>query len=144
MPFPLAALIPGIFQIGEKLIDKLIETDDEKAAAKVKLMEAINRGELQQLQIQLSAILAEAQSADPWTSRARPTFLYVIYLLIISAIPFGVLWAFQPEAAERVATGFGKWLDAIPEPLYALFGAGYLGYTAFRSWDKRGPKNESR
>ena len=140
MPFPIAAMIPGLFSIGEKLIDKLIETDDEKAAAKVKLMEAVNRGELQQLQVQLSAILAEAQSADPWTSRARPTFLYVIYLLILSAIPFGFLWAVNPEMAERITTGFGKWLDAIPEPLYALFGAGYLGYTAFRSWDKRGPK----
>ena len=139
MAFPVAA-IPALVQLGAGLIDKLFQTDEEKAAAKVKLIEAANKGELDVLQTQLSAILAEAQSTDPWTSRARPTFLYVIYVLILTAIPFGVLWAFQPETAERIAEGFGKWLNAIPEPLYALFGAGYLGYTAFRSWDKRGPK----
>ena len=140
MPFPIAAMLPGIFSIGEKLIDKLLTTDEEKANAKVKLMQAAAAGELAALQTQLSAIMAEAQSADPWTSRARPTFLYVIYLLILAAIPFGIFWAISPGDAERVALGFKMWLDAIPEPLYALFGAGYLGYTAFRSWDKRGPK----
>lgn len=133
--------LTGLFSIGEKLIDKFFTSDQEKADAKLKLMDSAAKGELDALKVQLSAILAEAQSADPFTSRARPTFLYVVYILILSAIPFGVLWAFQPEIAERVATGFGKWLDAIPEALYALFGAGYLGYTAFRSWDKRGPKN---
>lgn len=140
MAFPLALLLPGIIELGGKLIDDLIETDDEKAAAKVKLMAMVNTGKMQELQLQLSAIMAEAQSTDPWTSRARPTFLYVIYLLILTAIPMGVLYAYDPAMAERIAEGFGKWLNAIPEPLYALFGAGYLGYTAFRSWDKRGPK----
>ena len=28
------------------------------------------------------------------------------------------------------------YLDAIPEPLYALFGTGYLGYTVAREWGK--------
>ena len=28
------------------------------------------------------------------------------------------------------------YLDALPEPLYALFGTGYLGYTAARAWGK--------
>ena len=139
MPFPLALLLPGIFKIGEKLIDDLIETDDEKATAKVKLMQMVNTGKMQEMQLQLSAIMAEAQSTDPWTSRARPTFLYVVYILILMAIPMGGLYAFNPDVAEKIAVGFGKWLNAIPEPLYALFGAGYLGYTAFRSWDKRGP-----
>lgn len=133
-------LLGGIFQIGEKLIDKFFTSDADKAAAKLKLMESAQKGELEVLQTQLSAILAEAQSNDPYTSRARPSFLYVMYILLLTAVPFGVLWAFQPEVAERVAKGFKMWLDAIPEPLYALFGAGYLGYTAFRSWDKRGGK----
>lgn len=140
MPFPLAA-IPAIVQIGTSLIDKLFQTDEEKAAAKVKLIDAANAGKLQELQTQLSAILAEAQSTDPWTSRARPTFLYVVYILLLAAVPFGMFWAYQPDTAGKVVTGFKLWLDAIPEPLYALFGAGYLGYTAFRSWDKRGPKS---
>lgn len=139
MGFP-AVAIPALIALGEKLIDQFIETDDEKATAKVKLMQAAATGKLNELQTQLSAIMAEAQSSDPWTSRARPTFLYVVYIMLIAAIPFGVLWAYQPDLADKMAIGFGRWLNAIPEPLYALFGAGYLGYTAFRSWDKRGPK----
>ena len=133
-------LLGGIFQIGEKLIDKLFTSDEEKAAAKLKLMQASQAGELDALRVQLSAIIAEAQSSDPYTSRSRPTFLYVIYILLLAGLPMGVLYAFRPEMAGAVAEGFGKWLDAIPEPLYALFGAGYLGYTAFRSWDKKGGK----
>lgn len=133
-------LLMPLLGLGEKLIDKLFTSDSEKAVAKLKLMESAQKGELEVLQTQLSAILAEAQSSDPYTSRARPTFLYVIYILLLAGLPMGVLYAFKPEVAGAVAVGFGKWLDAIPEPLYALFGAGYLGYTAFRSWDKRGAK----
>lgn len=133
-------LLAPLFQIGEKLIDKFFTSDEEKAQAKLKLMESAQKGELEVLQTQLSAILAEAQSSDPYTSRARPTFLYVMYVLLLAGLPMGALYAFKPEVAGAVAEGFGKWLDAIPEPLYALFGAGYLGYTAFRSWDKRGGK----
>ena len=28
------------------------------------------------------------------------------------------------------------YLAGIPEPLYALFGTGYLGYSAMRQWGK--------
>lgn len=85
----------------------------------------------------LSIVLAEASSQDAWTSRARPTFLYVIYILILTAIPMGFIHAFDPTLATNIATGFGAWLKAIPTELYTLFGAGYLGYGAFRSIDKR-------
>lgn len=132
LPALLTAAIPVI---GE-LLDNVIETDEEKAAAKAKLMQLAQDGQLKDLEVRLSAILAEANSNDPWTSRARPTFLYVIYILILFAVPMGFLSAFNPDLAYGVAEGFGYWLNMIPEPLYALFGAGYLGYAAARSWDK--------
>lgn len=87
-------------------------------------------------QAQISVVLAESQSADPWTSRARPSFMYVIYLMLLVAIPMGVLSAFNPKMAQDVAAGYQAWLKAIPSDLYALFGAGYLGYGAFRTFDK--------
>ena len=44
-------------------------------AAKIELIKLDGSQELEGLQARLSAILAEAQSPDPWTSRARPSFL---------------------------------------------------------------------
>ena len=84
----------------------------------------------------ISTIEAEAQSADPWTSRARPTFLYVMYVLLLWALPMGLIAAVSPATAARIAGGMSSYLNALPEPLYTLFGTGYLGYTAARQWGK--------
>jgi hypothetical protein len=88
------------------------------------------------IEAQLQAIVAEANSKDPWTSRARPSFLYVMYILLLAALPMGVLSAFSPSAAHDIAAGMNAYLTGLPEPLYALFGTGYLGYTAARQWGK--------
>jgi hypothetical protein len=133
---PIASVVSGVAGPLFGLIDNLFTSDEERMEAKRKLLEMEQAGKLDTLKTTLSAILAEAQSNDPWTSRARPTFLYVIYLCILTAIPMGVLFAFQPVAANAIAVGFGAWLNAIPESMWALFGAGYLGYSGFRSWDK--------
>lgn len=88
-------------------------------------------------------IRAEAQSPDKWTSRARPTFLYVMYAMILVAIPFSLFFAFRPDKAKLVAEGMQLWLAALPDQLYWLFGAGYLGYTGARSvqeWQKHRKK----
>jgi hypothetical protein len=126
---PLAALA------GE-LIDTLFETEAEKAAAKAKLMALEQRGELAAMQQQLSAILAEANSPDPWTSRARPTFLYVMYAVIALTFVGGVVGIWWPAQVAQAAENIARLLAAIPESLWWLFGAGYLGYTGARSFDK--------
>ncbi len=87
-------------------------------------------------QARLSVILAEARAPDRWTSRARPSFLYVMYVMILWAIPLGLLAAIRPDTARAVASGMSSYLHALPEPLYALFGTGYLGYTVARQWGK--------
>jgi len=73
---------------------------------------------------------------DPWTRRARPAFLYVMYALLLCAIPIGLVGAVRPDTAHAIATAMTAYLAGIPEPLYALFGTGYLGYTAARQWGK--------
>ena len=73
---------------------------------------------------------------DPWITRARPTFLYVMYTLLLGAIPAGLIAAVRPQMAQALAAGMAAYLNASPEPLYALFGTGYLGYTLARSWGK--------
>ncbi len=132
-----ATLLTGLAAPLFELIDDLFTSDEERSEAKRKLLSQEGKRSLQQLEINMSAIVAEAKSADPWTSRARPSFLYVIYLMILGAIPMGFLSAFEPEIAQRVVDGMQGWLAAIPEALWGLFGAGYLGYSGFRSWDKK-------
>ena len=129
-------LIESIVGPIASLIDKIIPDPKARDAAKLELIKLQGGQEMETLRTQLSAILAEAQSTDPWTSRARPSFLYVIYAMILWAIPMGLIAAVRPEAAANIATGMNAYLNGLPEPLYALFGTGYLGYTAARSWGK--------
>jgi hypothetical protein len=119
-----------------KLIDKLFPDPEQKAKAQLELLKQQQAGELDVVKTQLSAILAEAQSADPWTSRARPSFLYVVYVLLLWSIPMGVLTIYSPESADKFTAGFKAWMNAIPEPVLALFGTVMTGYVLGRSWEK--------
>ncbi len=118
------------------LVDNLFTSDEERDKAKLQLLKMQQDGKLKEVELQMSAILSESQSKDPWTSRARPCFLYVIYIFILAAIPMGIVSAFDGEMAQRIATGVEAWLKVIPESMWGLFGVGYLGYTGARSWDK--------
>ena len=130
-------LLSGIFDMGGKLLDKFFPDPAERARKQIELLTMQQNGELKELETRMSAILAEASSADPWTSRARPSFLYVIYVMILMSIPMGFLSAFKPEVAAAVANGMQMWLAAIPEDLYVLFGIGYVGYAGARTLEKR-------
>jgi len=118
------------------LIDKIIPDPKARDLAKLELLKLEGTQELETISAQMQAIVAEAQSADPWTSRARPSFLYMMYALILWAIPMGLIAAADPRMAKGIAEGMTAYLRGIPEELYALFGTGYLGYTAARSWGK--------
>ncbi|MEO1648042.1 MAG: holin family protein [Pseudomonadota bacterium] len=118
------------------IIDKIIPDKEARAKAKLELIKLEGTQEMRLIEARLQAIVAEAQSKDPWTSRARPSFLYIMYIMILWALPMGVLAAFDPKAARDIAQGMNSYLNGLPEPLYALFGTGYLGYTAARQWGK--------
>ena len=75
-------------------------------------------------------------SPDLWAQRARPAFLYVMYALLLWSIPMGLVAGIHPATAAAIIAGMRAYLNALPEPLYALFGTGYLGYTAARAWGK--------
>lgn len=118
------------------LIDKIIPDPRARDAAKLELVKLQGTQDMQALQTQIAAILAEASSADPWTSRARPSFLYVMYAIILWAIPMGIIAAFRPDIAGGISAGMNGYLAGIPDALWGLFGTGYLGYTAARQWGK--------
>ncbi len=135
-----AGLVSGF--VG-KTIDKIWPDANAKLSAeeaKQKLALAMMQGQMEQelrvLQTQMSAILAEAQSADPWTSRARPSFLYVVYVILLAAIPMGIVSAVDAGVAERIVAGAKGWWAAIPSEMLTLFGVGYLGYAGARTVDK--------
>lgn len=128
--------VSGIIGLGAKLIDKMFPDPEQRDRAKLELLKMERDGDLDEMKTKLSAIIAEAQSADPWTSRARPSFLYVVYILLLWSLPMGVLFVFNPDAATRFTDGFKAWVNAIPEPVLTLFGTVMLGYVVGRSYEK--------
>jgi len=130
------AIIEAIVGPVSKLLDKIIPDPQARDRAKLELIKLQGDQEMAAIGAQMQAIVVEAQSADPWTSRARPSFLYVMYALIMWAIPMGLIAAADPKLALGIGNGMTAYLRGLPEELYALFGTGYLGYTAARTWGK--------
>ena len=130
------ALLEAIVGPVSKLLDKIIPDPQARDKAKLELIKLQGDQEMQAIGVQMEAIIAEARSPDPWTSRARPSFLYVMYTLILWAVPMGLIAAADPKLAISIGNGMTSYLRGLPEELYALFGTGYLGYTAARTWGK--------
>jgi hypothetical protein len=128
----LQTLFPFLFS----LIDRVIPDEKAREAAKLEMMKTENQQAISEMQATLSAILAEAQSADPWTSRARPTFLYIMYMVIGLCVFGGIFGIWHPAETRQAAENINALLRAIPSDLYSLFGIGYLGYSGARSFDK--------
>ncbi|MDE1915133.1 MAG: hypothetical protein KGJ57_06890 [Sphingomonadales bacterium] len=118
------------------LLDRLISDKDQRDQARQRLLALPGTAELVSLRTELTLALS-APIPDTWTTRARPCFLYVMYAILLGALPAGALAAFQPAMASAVAAGMSAYLNGIPSSLYTLFGTGYLGYTAARQWGKK-------
>lgn len=128
--------ITAVMQLGDTLITRFFPDKSEQLQKKAEMQEMRQNGELRHAELQMSALIMEAKSKDKWTSRARPSFLYVMYVMILMSLPMGVLYAFHPEVAHNIALGMKEWLAAIPKALYGLFGIGYVGYGVCRTYDK--------
>jgi len=125
-----------ITNIAQGLISRIWPDPAQQAEAQRKLAELQQSGELRGMELQISAILAEANSTDAFTSRARPTFLYVMYAIILLMVIGAIAGIWWPAQVFQAAENLAKLLAAIPEPLWWLFGTGYLGYTGARTWEK--------
>lgn len=127
----------AILEVGAKLLDKIIPDPEQKAKAQLELLRLQQEGQFKEVEVQLQAILAEAGSADPWTSRARPAFMWFFYILLGSLTiiaPF--LGVFAPVAMEQFYVNVARGFSAMPEELWSTFIVGYLGYTAARQYGK--------
>ena len=118
--------IVGTFKLSPETAAQL-EKAKEDHAADLALMQLQMQGKLQdaltaEVQAASSNIQAEEKSGDKYTSRARPTFLYICNLVILWNYVIVPLWHEKP-------------ID-LPEPLFWLFGSVMLGYVGARSWEK--------
>jgi hypothetical protein len=125
-----------ITNIGQGLISRLWPDPAQQAEAQRKPAELQQSGELRGMALQIRPILAEANSTDAFTSRARPTFLYVMYVIILLMVIGSIVGIWWPAQVFQAAENLTKLLAAIPEPLWWLFGTGYLGYTGARTLEK--------
>ncbi|MBW6522922.1 holin family protein [Sphingomonas sp. RHCKR47] len=118
------------------VLDRIIPDQQARDAAKLELLR-LDRHELTNLYAAMTGARTPTPAADRWSTRARPSFLYVMYALLLWSVPLGLIAAVRPSAAQAIARGMTAYLNALPEPLYALFATGYLGYTVAREWGKR-------
>lgn len=124
--------------IGSKLADHFFPNKKEADQKKIEMLALIQSGDLKELEVAMSAIVAEANSKDKWTSRARPSFMYLMYLTIIMLVmvtPIIGIW--HPDSMKQFYTNVGLGFAAIPEAMWWTFTTGYLGYTGARTYEKR-------
>jgi hypothetical protein len=126
----------GVGQLFKDIVGTFHTSPEDKAKFQAAIDE--NQKEIQLAQIALEAkaqdslareteaaganIRAEAASGDKYTSRARPSVVYVV-LVILSCnyVLFPLV---------------GKTALVFPDALFWLFGSCVLGYTGARTWDK--------
>lgn len=119
------------------ITDKIWPNPTEAEAAKIAEMKERTADAVALLDAQNRAANAEAASSDHWTSRARPSFMYVMYIMILWGIPMGILAAISPSTAVAVGEGFKAWLGAIPTTLWEIYGGCYAIYTWKRTDEKK-------
>ena len=129
-------MILDIIKIGGSILEKAIPDKTKLAEAKMEFEKSVHEGKLKETAQQIQVIGLEAQSDDKWVSRARPSFLYVMYIMILASIPAGIASIWFSDEMNAMLVGLQQWLAAIPTEMWALFGTGYLGYTVNREKGK--------
>lgn len=114
------------FKLDPETKAKIDAAVDERADAiklkEIEMQEQIQTAISAEVQAASANIQAEAKSGDKYTSRARPTFMYVFNIILL------MNYVVLPQI-RRDPVSF-------PDSLFWLGGACILGYTGARSWDK--------
>ena len=112
-------------EIDKQIEDHRFELEKLDREYETKLLDA----QTKEIEAASASIRAEASSGDPYTSRARPTFLYLMYCVLG--------WNYILIPLLQFTTGKPPMPVDLPADLLTLFGAGYLGYVHYRSNDKK-------
>ena len=121
----------------QRVVDRVLP---ERVSAKEKL-DLERELTLEMMSQSGAAIEAEAKSDDPYVKRARPTFLYIMYVVIIFnfiLLPLLGQLAAIALALKLIETNLTTLLQPLnlPKEMWYLFGSGYLGYAGARTWEK--------
>lgn len=117
-----------LVKAGFDLVDKLFTSDEEKAAAKHRLLELDQRGELAELEARAGIVAAEAKSEHWLTAAWRP----IVMLTFAGVVVFD-------QVLAPILIGFGAppVIDAeVPEWIGKTIQYGLAGYVAGRSGEK--------
>jgi tetrahydromethanopterin S-methyltransferase subunit E len=128
----IAAIGSAAKDLREAIVGKEM-TPELQVQLQVKAMDL----ELAATNAQMEMIKTEAASSDPWTSRARPSFMYLFYFMVLFVLFTACVGIWFPNNMDQMYTNMWKGLNAIPEEMWWLFGAGYLGYTGARMSEKK-------
>ena len=112
-------------EIDKQFEDHRFELEKLDREYETKLLDA----QTKEIEAASANIRAESSSGDAYTSRARPTFLYLMYCILG--------WNYMLIPLLQFVTGKPPALIDLPADLLTLFGAGYLGYVHYRSQDKK-------
>lgn len=120
-------VIGGLFDIGAKLIDRLFPDQVARDKAKVELLTMQANGELEELKVRMSAIVAEAQS-DSWlAANWRPlTMLSFVFIIFNNWVLYPYLKAF----------GLPVIYLEVPVNVWDIIEVGLGGYVIGRSGEK--------
>jgi hypothetical protein len=115
-------LLQGISGLINTIRGKSPEDAAKLAELAAKYQDDVLAADVQMQQAASANIQADAKSGDKFTQRARPSFMYIVeVILICNYIIFPL---------------FNKTPLALPDPLFWLFGSAILGYTGARTWEK--------
>lgn len=136
---PIPAIIGGLAGPLFDLVDDLFTSDEEREAAKLKLLEMDQRGELAQIAVNMK----EAESEHLFVSGWRPAVGWVC------VAAFGYTFVLQPFASfvALVAGADAELLAALPDlDIGSMMPVllGMLGLGAMRTYEKKNDANKNR
>jgi len=129
-----------------KALDSLFTSDDEKEKNKIAMAQVsmialqqekqlaaeLEKAYMADLQDLRKQIIVELQSDDAFVRRSRPSFNYIFYTVLIFNYIFLPIY--------QLATGKPTNPVTLPDELWYVFGAGFIGYGYLRTVEKTGTK----
>lgn len=126
----------SVFDFISKAIDKLVPDAGQRAELQLRALEMEKTGHLKELESYLALLSTEAASNDNYTRRARPTALYIIYVLMCWGLFCSVVAVVSPEKAELMQRVFIGFFEKMPGDFYDMVMVMFGIYSGARTFEK--------